>query len=36
MLAKVINFGSIASYGSALDKTPTLPSELMFKNIRLT
>ena len=37
MLAEVINpCGSIASYGSALDKTPTLPFyELMFKNIRL-
>lgn len=37
MLARVINpCGSIASYGSALDKTPTLPFyELMFKNIRL-
>lgn len=37
MLAEVINpCGSIASYGSALNKTPTLPFyALMFKNIRL-
>ncbi|MGC6485504.1 MAG: NADPH:quinone reductase [Candidatus Puniceispirillales bacterium] len=37
MLARVINpCGSIASYGSALDKTPTLPFyDMMFKNIRL-
>lgn len=38
MLAEVINpCGSIAAYGSALNKTPTLPFyEFMFKNIRLT